>query len=188
MKVTIPRLLIAAPSSGSGKTTLSMTLCAALRARGLSVQACKVGPDYIDPGHLSYASGRHAHNLDSFFLGESALKTRFAGVSQGADITVVEGVMGLFDGKDALGKDASSAHLAKLLGLPVVLVIDASAMAGSIAALARGFKTFDKEVHVAGVIANRVGSERHADILQTALEEVEIPFLGFVKRDRKSTV
>jgi cobyrinic acid a,c-diamide synthase len=116
-------------------------------------------------------------------LDETALKTRFASVSQGADLTLVEGVMGLFDGKDALGKVASSAHLAKLLGCPVILAIDASAMAGSIAALAQGFRRFDREVRVAGVIANRVGSERHADILRTALQEVDIPLLGFVKRD-----
>ena len=178
-----PRLLIAAPSSGSGKTTLSMILCAALRTRGLSIQACKVGPDYIDPSHLSHASGQPAHNLDSFFLDEDALKTYFADVSQAADVVIVEGVMGLFDGRDSLGKEASSAHLAKLLGLPVILVIDASAMAGSIAALAQGFKTFDAELKVAGVIANRVGSERHADILQAALNAVGIPLLGFVKRD-----
>ena len=162
---------------------LSMILCAALRDRELNVQACKVGPDYIDPSHLSYASGRPAHNLDSFFLDEATLKTRFMGMSQNADVSIVEGVMGLFDGRDSLGKEASSAHLAKLLGLPVVLVVDASAMAGSIAALAQGFKTFDKEVHVAGVIANRVGSVRHADILRTALDAVNIPLLGFVKRD-----
>ena len=179
----VPRLLVAAPASGSGKTTVSMTLCAALRTRGLAVRACKVGPDYIDPSHLSRASGRPAPNLDSFFLDESALRVRFAAVSRAADVVIVEGVMGLFDGRDSLGKEASSAHLAKLLGLPVILVVDASAMAGSIAALAKGFATFDPDVRLAGVIANRVGGARHTDILRAALTAVDLPLLGYLTRD-----
>lgn len=177
------RLLIAAPSSGSGKTTLSMMLCAGLQARGLRVQPFKVGPDYIDPSHLAAVCARPCYNLDGFFLEPAALRKRFSDASQQADICVVEGVMGLFDGKDAQGKQASSAALARLLALPVVLVIDASAMAGSIAALAQGFANFDPQVKVVGVIANRVGSERHAALLEAALEAIGLPLLGAVQRD-----
>ena len=164
---------------------MSMILAASFRARGLRVQAYKAGPDYLDPTQLAWASGRPAFNLDTFFLNEAALKTRLGTLSDEADVALVEGVMGLFDGRDSLGKTASSAHLAKVLALPVILVIDASAMAGSIAAIAQGFRQFDPDLNVCGVIANRVGSDRHAAILVEALAAVGIPLLGAIPRDSR---
>ena len=162
-----------------------MILAASFRARGLRVQAYKAGPDYLDPTQLAWASGRPTFNLDTFFLDETALQTRLGTLSDEADVVLVEGVMGLFDGRDSLGKSASSAQLAKVLALPVILVIDASAMAGSIAAIAQGFRQFDPDLNVCGVIANRVGSDRHAAILVEALAAVDIPLLGAIPRDSR---
>ncbi|ADV67735.1 cobyrinate a,c-diamide synthase [Deinococcus maricopensis] len=176
------RFLIAAPHSGSGKTTVTSAILAGLRARGLRVQPFKAGPDYLDPTHLSRAAGQAARNLDSFLLPEETLRTLFARASADADVSVIEGVMGLFDGRDPTSDLHSSAHLARTLDCPVVLVIDAGGMARTVAAVAAGLRDFAPDLHVAGVILNRVGSERHAQLCEAALAQVGLPVLGFVPR------
>ncbi len=176
-------LLIAAPASGQGKTTLALALALAFKKRGLRVQAFKVGPDYLDPGHLAAATGRPVYNLDGFFLDEAGLGWLFESRARSADLALVEGVMGLFDGKDPWGEEGSAAQIARVLGLPVVLVVDAEAMAGSIAALARGFRDHAKGFSLAGVVANRVAGPRHAAILKEALAAAGIPFLGYLPKD-----
>ncbi len=178
----LPRLLVAAPSSGSGKTTVAAVLLAAWRARGRVVQPFKAGPDYIDPTHLARAAGRTPRNLDGYFLERPELIEVFRRGARGADGALVEGVMGLFDGRDARGREGSTAQVARWLEAPVVLVVDAQAMAGSIAALVRGFRDHDPRLRLAGVVANRVGSARHAQILSEALEPVGVPFLGYLPR------
>lgn len=178
--MNLPRLVIASPASGSGKTTLTAILAAACRAQKLSVQPFKVGPDYIDPTHLAEAAGRTARNLDGFFLKPAELIELFRRGAKGAELSLIEGVMGLFDGKDSLGRIGSTAQIAKLLKAPVVLVVDAAAMAGSIAPLARGFWQHDPELKLAGVIANRVGSARHAQMLRQSLSAVGLRFFGYL--------
>jgi cobyrinic acid a,c-diamide synthase len=183
--VTIPRVVIAAPSSGQGKTSVATGLLGALRAQGLTVSPHKVGPDYIDPGYHSLAAGRPGRNLDPWLVGEHRIAPLFvhgASTPTLADIAVIEGVMGLFDGAAGRTNFASTAHVAQLLEAPVILVVDASAMSRSIAPLVHGFATFDPSVRLGGVIVNRVGSDRHARLLEDALEEVGIPLLGAIRR------
>ncbi|MHB8506954.1 MAG: nucleotide-binding protein, partial [Acidimicrobiales bacterium] len=136
-----PRLVVAGVSSGVGKTTVATGLMAALRAAGHAVASAKVGPDYIDPGYHAVATGRPARNLDSWLCGDDAIGPLAGRAAGGADILVVEGVMGLFDGSASAGPEASTASIARLLAAPVVLVVDASAMSGSVAALVHGFAT-----------------------------------------------
>jgi cobyrinic acid a,c-diamide synthase len=178
----LPRLVVAAPSSGSGKTTVAVGLMAALRARGLEVSGHKIGPDYIDPGYHSVATGRPGRNLDAVLCGEQLMAPLLLHGAAGADVAVVEGVMGLFDGR-AGTPYGSTAHVAALLGAPVVLVVDARAMSGSVAALVHGFSTYDETVRVAGVILNRVGSDTHEAMLRAALEPLRVPVLGVLRRD-----
>ncbi|MFN4073867.1 MAG: cobyrinate a,c-diamide synthase [Thermus sp.] len=179
----IPRLVLAAPHSGAGKTTVALALLQALGERGLRVQPFKVGPDYVDPSHLEAASGRRVYHLDGFFLHETGLLSLFQHGARGADLALVEGVMGLFDGKDALGQVGSTAQVAKLLKAPVALVVDAFGMAGSIVPLVQGFRSYDPGVQVVGVFANRVGSPRHAELLREALNSVGLPLLGWLPQD-----
>ncbi|WP_435836364.1 cobyrinate a,c-diamide synthase [Streptomyces albogriseolus] len=179
---SVPRLVIAAPSSGSGKTTVATGLMAALSARGMAVSPHKVGPDYIDPGYHALATGRVGRNLDAYLCGAELVAPLFAHGARGCDIAVVEGVMGLFDGAAGEGELASTAQVAKLLRAPVVLVIDASAQARSVAALVHGFVSFDPEVRVGGVILNKVGSERHEGLLREALEATGVPVMGVLRR------
>jgi cobyrinic acid a,c-diamide synthase len=168
----IPRIVIAGTSSGTGKTTVTSGVIAALRARGHIVQPFKVGPDYIDPSYHSLASGRPGRNLDAFLSGPELIAPLVRHGGTGADIAVIEGVMGLFDGASGQTELASTAHVAKLIDAPVVLVVDASAMARSAAAVIHGFRSFDPDVDVAGVIFNRVGSKGHAELLQEAAAAV----------------
>lgn len=182
----LPRLVIAAPASGSGKTTVATGLMAALTARGLRVSPHKVGPDYIDPGYHALAAGRTGRNLDAFLSGPeriAPLLAHGANVPTRADVAVVEGVMGLFDGAAGRGELASTAQVAKLLRAPVVLVVDAAAQSRSVAALVHGFASWDTGVRIGGVILNRVGSDRHEAMLREALEEgAGVPVLGAVRR------
>jgi len=178
----VPRLVIAAPSSGSGKTTVATGLMAALTARGLTVSPHKVGPDYIDPGYHALATGRAGRNLDAYLCGAELIAPLFLHGARGCDIAVVEGVMGLYDGAAGEGELASTAQVAKLLGAPVVLVVDASAQSRSVAALVHGFVSWDPEVRVGGVILNKVASDRHEALLREALEPVGVPVLGAVRR------
>jgi cobyrinic acid a,c-diamide synthase len=163
------RLVIAGASSGSGKTTVTCGLARALSARGLRVALFKCGPDYLDPTYHARALGvRRGHNLDGWMMGREAVLATFARVAAGADIAIVEGMMGLFDGASATADTGSTAEIAKWLAAPVLLCVDASAMARSIAAVAHGYATFDPAVKVAGVIANRIGGRGHLDLLQQA--------------------
>jgi len=207
--VAVPRLVIAAPASGSGKTTVACGLMAALRAAGLAVSGHKTGPDYIDPGYHALATGRPARNLDPFLCGQDRIVPLFRHGAQGADLAVVEGVMGLFDGTDpgagpnagkgpaegagegpaeGAGEGAgdpgfgSTAHVARLLGAPVVLVIDAASMGRSVAAVAAGFARFDPRTPVAGVILNRVASDRHERLLRDALAAAGLRVYGAIRR------
>jgi cobyrinic acid a,c-diamide synthase len=184
----LPRVVIAAPGSNAGKTSVATGLIAAFTARGLTVSPHKVGPDYIDPGYHGLAAGRPGRNLDPWLVGEeriAPLLLRGATSPTRADVAVIEGVMGLFDGASHPSVEpgfASTAHVAALLRAPVVLVVDASAQARSIAALVHGFATFDPAVRLAGVILNRVGTDRHEAILREALGAAGVPVLGAIRR------
>jgi cobyrinic acid a,c-diamide synthase len=184
--VTVPAVMVAAPASGSGKTTVATGLIGALRQAGHAVAPFKVGPDFIDPGYHTLAAGRLGRNLDPVLLGERLVGPLYAHGAAGADIAVIEGVMGLFDGRiDSGGRipaAGSSAHVAALLGVPVVLVVDARGQSHSIAALLQGFSTFDTATRVAGVILNRVGSARHEQVLRQACEQAGVPVLGAIPR------
>ncbi len=174
-------LCVAGTHSGVGKTTLTLGLLAALRRRGLCVQPFKCGPDYIDPGHHTLAAGRPSRNLDTWIMGADAVQRAYARACMKADAAVVEGVMGLFDGASSSDDEGSTAHVCRLLAVPVILVVQAKAMARSIAALVHGFAAFAPEVRVAGVIANQVGSEGHASILRESLDAAGLPpLLGAV--------
>jgi cobyrinic acid a,c-diamide synthase len=169
-----------------GKTTIATGLMAALRAKGLKVASAKVGPDFIDPGYHALATGRPGRNLDVWLSGAETIPPLAARAAEDADILVVEGVMGLFDGAGST-TEASTAHVATLLDAPVVLVVDASAMSGSVAALVHGYATFDPRLNLAGVILNRVGSEGHETLLREALGPTGMPVLGAIRRDDKLT-
>lgn len=179
----IPRIVVAGTSSGSGKTTVACGLIGALRARGRVVQGFKVGPDFIDPTHHALASGRPGRNLDAYLSGPELIAPLVRHGQQGAEIAVIEGVMGMFDGASGRGELASTAHVAKLLDAPVVLVLDAAAMARSAAAIVHGFRSFDPDVRVAGVIFNRVGSDIHEQLLREAVADSGLPVLGALRRD-----
>ncbi len=180
-----PRLIIAATQSGSGKTTLTVGLLAALKNRGFNVQAYKVGPDYIDTGWHTLASGKISHNLDSWLVGDN-LKKIFVDTADCADISIIEGVMGLYDG--GRGGISSTAEISKLLDAPVVLIIDAKSMGTSAAAIALGFREFDKSVKLAGVILNRIGSDSHAKMIVDALYALGIRCFGTLRRDKEFTL
>ena len=176
--VSQPRIVVAATRSGDGKTTVATGLMAALRAAGLRVSAHKVGPDYIDPSYHAAATGRPGRNLDPWLVGEERIAPLFLHGALGADIAVVEGVMGLFDGAAGRGEFASTAHVARLLDAPIVLVVTASGAGRSIAATVHGFASFDPAVRIAGVVLNQVSSARHEQILREALADAGIPVLG----------
>ena len=181
-----PRLVVAAPGSGHGKTTVATGLLAALRRRGTEVAPFKVGPDYIDPGYHRVAAGRPARNLDPVLVGEERIVPLFRHGSAGADLSVVEGVMGLFDGRIGTGADGpafgSTAHVAGMLDAPVVLVVDARGQSQSLAALLHGFRSFQPGVRIGGVILNRVGSARHEEVLRDAAEAAGLAVLGALPR------
>jgi len=179
--VSVPRVVIGAPASGHGKTTVATGLLAAFAKRGVPVAPFKVGPDYIDPGYHALAAGRPGRNLDPVLVGEQLIGPLFAHGSQGAEIAIVEGVMGLYDGRTGGGDTGSTAQVAALLEAPVILVVDAAAQGRSVAALVHGFRSFGT-VRMAGVILNRVGSDRHEAILREACEEVGTPVLGALRR------
>ena len=182
---SMSRVVVAGTHSGAGKTTVASGLMAAFARKGRKVAPFKVGPDFIDPSYHALASGRPGRNLDAFLSGSELVAPLFEHGARGADISVIEGVMGLFDGKTGGGEMASTAHVAKLLGAPVLLVVDAGSMARSVAAMVHGYATFDPDLRVAGVILNRVGSPVHEGILREALAPLGIPVLGVLRRDRE---
>src|SRR6266852_147914 len=165
----VPVLVIAGVSSGVGKTTVTLGLLEALHRRGLAVQAFKVGPDFIDPAYHALATGRPSYNLDGWMCGREPVVATVGERAAQADLALVEGVMGCFDGTDGLTEDGSTAQVAKWLGAPVVLVLDAGALARSAGAIALGFERFDPSLRVAGVIANRVGGPTHAQWIADAI-------------------
>jgi cobyrinic acid a,c-diamide synthase len=184
LKKQSPRIVIAAASSGSGKTTITLAILAALKKRKLSVQAYKCGPDYIDPGYHTAITGRVSRNLDSWFVKPDVIKKIFLKNSTKADISVIEGVMGLFDGKNPLNNSGSTAEISRILNAPVLLVLDAKSMARSAAAIVKGFQVFDRKIQIAGVILNKCGSKNHIEILREAIEkECKVPVLGGVLAD-----
>jgi cobyrinic acid a,c-diamide synthase len=173
--------LIAGSASGVGKTAVTLCLIAALRERGLTVQPFKGGPDFLDTGHHTRVSGRRARNVDTWMLSHEENISVVYDAARDADVIVLEGMMGLFDGKSGESEAGSCAEIAKLLKLPVILVVDASKSARSIAAVVLGFELFDSELPLAGVILNRVGSDRHFLLLQAALKEkCRTPVLGWL--------
>jgi cobyrinic acid a,c-diamide synthase len=176
--------MVAGTASGVGKTTVALALMATLRERGYRVQPFKCGPDFLDAGHHSAICGRPSRNLDTWMLDGSANRAIFLSASRDADVAVVEGMMGLYDGAADGGEDGSAAQIAKLLDLPVVLVLDAGKSARSIAAVVKGFESFDPEVRFAGIVLNRVGSDRHYSLLETAIRSVTTtPLLGRLPTD-----
>jgi cobyrinic acid a,c-diamide synthase len=177
MRISTPRLVIAAPASGSGKSTVATGLMAAL-ARTHVVQGFKVGPDYIDPMYHTAATGRPSRNLDTWMVNRDQAAVSFGRATHDVDIALIEGVMGLFDGYGAATESGSTAEVAKLLGAPVILVLDVGKMARSAGAMALGYRDFDPDLYVSGVICNRVGSERHGAWVTEAVEEVGLPVLG----------
>lgn len=181
--VNIPRFVIAAAASGQGKTTITTGIIAALAARGMAVQGFKVGPDFIDPGYHALASGRVGRNLDPFLVGERRVAPLLAHGARGAEISVIEGVMGLFDGQLGTHGFGSTAHVAALVDAPIVLCLDASHTSRSVAAVALGLTHYDPALNFAGVIINKVASPRHREEVLSALEGMELPILGVLPRD-----
>src|SRR5712692_8077773 len=185
---TIPRLVIAAPHSHAGKTTVTLALLAALSQRGLRVAPFKVGPDYIDPQMHHPAAGRPSYKLDTYLVPAARVRDTFCRVAHDADIAIIEGVMGLFDGSSPTSRVGSTAEVAALLQAPIVLVIDASGMAASVGALIHGFHTYDPDVRVAGVILNRLGSAGHARYLEPAIAREGVEILGYLPKDAELTI
>ena len=179
----IKGVVIGAPASGSGKTTFTAGLLAALRKRGMRAAPFKVGPDFIDPGHHGRITGRISRNLDGWMLKEDDNREIFHRSARDADIAVVEGVMGLFDGYDGKSDAGSTAQMAKWLGLPVVLVVDAKSMARSFAAIVRGFSVFDPMCRILGVVANNVAGPGHLRYLEEAMTGEAVPLLGGITRN-----
>ena len=179
--MNIPRIIIAATQSGSGKTTITTGILAAMKKRGLNVQAFKVGPDYIDPSYHEMATGNPSYNLDSWLVDSEKLRESFLIASQTRSVAVIEGVMGLYDG--GVEGVSSTAQISALVKSPVILVIDVKSMGASAAAIALGFREFDKSVNIAGVILNRVGSDSHAQMIIDALNKIGMKCFGVVKRN-----
>lgn len=181
--------IIAGTNSGCGKTTVSLGLMALLKRKGYTVAPFKVGPDYIDPGHHTRITGRYSRNLDGWMLERAYNVNAFETASRDADIAVVEGVMGLYDGYDGKSENGSTAQMAKWLNLPVILVVNAQSMARSVAALVKGFESFDPDVTFAGVIFNKLGSERHLSYVKEAMEgHVTLPCLGGIYRNEAVSI
>ncbi|MDO9035743.1 MAG: cobyrinate a,c-diamide synthase [Methanoregula sp.] len=180
----VPRIVIAGTHSGCGKTTIASGIMSALTQRGVIVQPFKVGPDFIDPSHHTRICGRNSRNLDPFMMGEDGCIDTFIRASEGADIAVIEGVMGMFDGVD--GSDiASTAHVAQILKAPVVLVVDAKGMSRSVHALIDGYRRYDPTLRFSGVIFNRIGSPRHRSMIEPSLS---IPSFGYIPRKEELAV
>lgn len=184
----MPSIFIASPQGRAGKTTVSIGLCAAFIRRGLSVQPFKKGPDYIDPSWLTAAAKRVCRNIDPFLLGEEVCLTSFQQASQGADLAIIEAVMGLYDGSDLDGM-GSSAQVARLLGVPVILVVNTARMTHSVAAMIAGYQRFEPDTNIAGAILNNVSGSRHEEKLVASVERYcGIPVLGIIPRDHELNI
>jgi cobyrinic acid a,c-diamide synthase len=184
-----PKIVVAGVTSGVGKTTIAVAIMHALRRKGLKVQPFKVGPDFIDPSYHTFVTKRQSRNLDAWMMGKQGILDCFANACDGADVAVIEGVMGLFDGMSGKDDYASTAHVAKILHAPVVLVVDAAKGARSIAAIVLGFLQFDRSVRIAGLILNNVAGDRHAGYITEALAgKVKAPVVGIVSRNSQITM
>jgi len=187
--MNFPRLVIAGTHSGVGKTTVTLALLAALKGRGRLVQPFKVGPDFIDPGHHAAVTGRLSRNLDGWMLGPTVCRQVFLRAAADADISIIEGVMGLFDGSSPVHDTGSTAELAKLLQAPVLLVVDGSAMARSAAAMVSGYARFDKDLRVGAVLFNKVGGAGHYRLLKEAVEATtDLAVVGYLPADLSFTI
>ncbi|WP_139488612.1 cobyrinate a,c-diamide synthase [Brevibacillus dissolubilis] len=184
-----PRLVLTGTNSGAGKTTLTIGIMAALKKRGLQVQGFKVGPDYIDPSYHTAATGRISRNLDTWMMEPDMMREIFWRGSEDADLSVIEGVMGFYDGKDPLSNRGSTAEISLCLDAPVILVVDVKAMARSAAAIVKGFQTLEPSVKIAGVIANRCGSAGHYQLVKAAVEQMcGVPVIGYLLHDKNLSV
>ncbi len=182
MKADCPRILLAGDRSSSGKTTIVAGLLSALRARGLQVQPFKVAMDYIDPSYHTWITGRPCRNLDGYLMTPKAVREIYAHAAEGADIAVIEGVRGLYEGAD--GDAGSTAQIAKMLQTPVIFVVDARSITRSAAALVKGYMDFDPGVQIKGVILNKVGSERHAAKATAEIERYAgVEVVGVIRRN-----
>ena len=182
----LPRIMIAGTNSGVGKTTVTLGIMSALVQKGIEVQGFKAGPDYIDPSHHKFVTGNASRNLDTWMMGDSACRELFERSAVNADVSVIEGVMGLYDGSIDSTGHGSSAHLAKLLKTPVILVISAKGIAQSAGAVVMGYKEFDKDINLSGIIVNNVSSHSHYDCIKSSIEETcSVPVLGYLKKDKE---
>ncbi|MGR3177632.1 MAG: cobyrinate a,c-diamide synthase [Candidatus Anammoxibacter sp.] len=180
----LSRVMIAGTHSGVGKTTVTLGIMSILSERGFKVQGFKSGPDYIDVSHHTAVTGNMSRNLDTWMMSDNACRELFHRTAVKADISVIEGVMGLYDGSLNDGEKGSSAHLAKILNAPIILVIDVKGMAQSAGAIALGFESYDKNVQIKGIILNRVGSEKHFNTIRKSIESAtRIPVLGYLPRN-----
>lgn len=183
---TTRKIMVVGTGSNVGKTTVTIGLMAAYKELGYSVQGFKCGPDYIDPTYQTMITGRQSRNLDSWMCKEKDVREIFSRGYQGSDIAIIEGVMGMFDGKDPLSNKGSSAEIAQITETPVLLVIDASGVARSAAAMVKGFQMLSPNIKLCGVVANYVGSEGHYQLIRQAVEaECDVPVVGYLKRDEK---
>ncbi|HEX2231585.1 MAG TPA: cobyrinate a,c-diamide synthase [Nitrososphaeraceae archaeon] len=184
-----PKIVVAGATSGVGKTAITTAIMYALTKNGFHVQPFKIGPDFIDPSYHNLVTGRPSRNLDVWMMGKNGVLKCFNNSSQGADVAIIEGVMGLFDGLSGKDDYASTAQIAKMLDAPVILVIDAGKAARSIAAIALGFLHFDKKLKIAGFILNNVAGDKHAKFVQDAFAcKVNVPIIGIVRREKKITI
>ena len=184
-ELKIPRLVVAGVTSGVGKTSITSAIIYGIKKRGYSIQPFKVGPDYIDPSYLSAISGKDAKNLDVWLMGESELLHSFVKNST-SDISVIEGVMGYYDGFGGKTNYASTHHVASLLKSPTILILDASKTARSIAATALGFAKFHRNSRIVGIILNKIGSKKHESMCKQALASLKVPILGSILRNSES--
>ena len=184
-ELRIPRLVIAGATSGVGKTSITSAIIYGIKKQGYSVQPFKVGPDYIDPSYLSAISGNDTKNLDVWLMGESELVHSFT-KNSASDISVIEGVMGYYDGFGGKTNYASTHHIASLLKSPAVLILDASKAARSIAATALGFAKFHRNSRIVGIVLNKIGSKKHENMCKQALANLKIPILGSILRNSES--
>ncbi|SES35141.1 cobyrinate a,c-diamide synthase [Psychrobacillus sp. OK032] len=183
------RFVLAGTGSGVGKTTFTIGIMRALMKRGLSVQGFKCGPDYIDPTYHTAVTKRPSRNVDSFMMAHEVVRDIVARASKDTDVSIIEGVMGFYDGKSPLSNEGSAAHISELTNSPVILIVNAASMARSVAAIVKGFQMLDENTNIVGVIANQLGSKSHFDIVKTAIEaECNVPVIGYLQKGAVPTL
>jgi len=183
------RFVLAGTGSGVGKTTFTIGIMRALMKRGLTVQGFKCGPDYIDPTYHSAVTKRPSRNIDSFMMEHDVVRDIVARASKEADVSIIEGVMGFYDGKSPLSNEGSAAHISELTNSPVILIVNAASMARSVAAIVKGFQMLDENSNIVGVIANQLGSKSHFEIVKTAIEaECKVPVIGYLQKGAVPTL